>query len=195
MKEHKIIYKIFKVIYVPLLKLIFRPKVYGKEHIPISGSLIIAGNHKHALDPILVTSNCNRFVHFMAKEEVSGGIFTKLFDLIGIIRVYKDKNKNVQSVILAKNLLKSGGTLGIFPEGTRNRTNQPLQHFKTGTVKIAKETNTKIIPFAIRGNYKFFKKGLEIEFGKPISVDSMEISDANNYLKQEILQLLIKNNI
>lgn len=65
-------------------------------------------------------------------------------------------------------------------------------NFKKGTVRIAKDTNTKILPFAIRGEYKLFKKSVNIEFGKPIDVSKMEIDEANNYLKDEVLKLLRK---
>ena len=190
MKEKRKIYNFCKLIYAPLLKIIFRPKVYGKEHIPQEGSIIFAGNHKCAIDPIMITSNTNRFVHFMAKEEVSSGLFKIIFDLIGVIRVYKNRSKNIASILEAKNLLKNGGTLGIFPEGTRNRTDEPLLKFRKGTVTIAKDSGVKILPFAIIGNYKPFRKGLEIEFGKPIDVSSMTIYEANEYLRNEVLYLL-----
>jgi len=193
MKVNKIVYNFLKIICKPLFKILFRPKVYGKENIPNNGGLIFAGNHKHALDPVLVIINTKRFVHFMAKEEVSKGLHGKLFDLIGIIRVYKDRNKNITSVIEAQNLLQTGGTLGIFPEGTRNKTKEVLQNFKTGTVIMAQKTKSQILPFAIRGNYKLFRKGLEIEYGKPIDVSNLDIQDANNYLKNEVLKLLMKN--
>lgn len=192
MKERKGLYNFFKIIYVPLLKIIFRPKVYGKENIPQDGGLIFAGNHKCAIDPVMVTSNTKRFVHFMAKEEVSGGIHGKIMDLIGTIRVYRNRSKNVAAILEAKNLLKSGGTLGIFPEGTRNRTDEPLLKFRKGTVTMAKDAEVQIVPFAIRGNYKPFRKGLEIEFGKPIDVSSMVVYEANDYLRNEVLKLLTK---
>ena len=193
MKEKKIIYNILKTLCIPLIKIVYSPKVYGKQNIPVNASLIFAGNHKHAFDPVIVAINSNRFIHFMAKEEVSSGIFKPIFDLVGIIRVYKNKSKNIQSVLHAENLLKSGGTLGIFPEGTRNRTDKTLLRFKTGTVKMAKETNTKIVPFAIRGTYKPFRKSIELEFGKPIDVSKMELTHANDFLKNEILKLLTKD--
>ena len=194
MKENKVVYNILKLICTPLLKIIFRPQVFGKENIPNSGGIIIAGNHKCAWDPIMVASNTKRFIHFMAKEEVSGGIHGKIMDMIGIIRVYKNREKNIASIIEAKNLLKSEGALGIFPEGTRNRTNEPLLKFRKGTVKIAQDSNVKILPFAIRGTYKPFRKGLEIEFGKSIDVSTMTIFEANKYLEAEVLKLLQKNN-
>ena len=57
---------------------------------------------------------------------------------------------------------------------------------------MANKTNSKIVPFAIRGKFRIFRKGLEIEFGKPIQVQGMEKEDANKYLENEVLNLLRK---
>ena len=192
MKENKNhLYKICKIIYSVLLKILFRPTVYGIENIPKEGSLIFAGNHRHALDPIVVMSNTNRVVHYMAKEELFKGLHGIIFEKIGLIKVHRNKS-NPLAVIEAENILKEGGTIGVFPEGTRNRTANELLKFKHGTVVIAKKTNTKIVPFAIKGKYKLFRKGVIIEFGKPIDVRKMELEEANEYLRNEVLKLLRK---
>ena len=96
------------------------------------------------------------------------------------------------AVTEAEEILQKGGSVGIFPEGTRNRTSQELLKFRHGAVAIAKETNSKIIPFAIRGKYRLFRKGLTIEFGKPIDVSQMEIEEANDYVRNEVLNIFRK---
>lgn len=192
MKENKNhLYKICKIIYSVLLKILYRPTVYGIENIPKEGSLIFAGNHRHALDPIVVMSNTNRIVHYMAKEELFKGLHGIIFEKIGLIKIHRNKS-NPLAVIEAENILKQDGTIGVFPEGTRNRTENELLKFKHGTVVIAKKTNTKILPFAIKGKYRIFRKGVIIEFGKPIDVSKMEIEEANEYLRNEVLKLLRK---
>lgn len=192
MKENKNhLYKICKIIYSVLLKILFRPTVYGIENIPKEGSLIFAGNHRHALDPIVVMSNTNRVVHYMAKEELFKGLHGIIFEKIGLIKIHRNKS-NPLAVIEAENILKEGGTIGVFPEGTRNRTENELLKFRHGTVVIAKKTNTKIMPFAIKGKYKLFRKDVIIEFGKPIDVSKMELEEANEYLRNEVLKLLRK---
>ena len=127
----------------------------------------------------------------MAKNEVFKGLAGVIFDRIGLIRIYSNKS-NQMAVIDAENVLNEGGTIGIFPEGTRNRTKEELLRFKKGTVRMAKATNTKIIPFAIRGDYKLFRKNVVVEFGNPIDVSNMEIEEANEYLKNEVAKLLRK---
>ena len=190
MKENKnYLYKICKIIYYCLIKILFRPKAYGTENIPKDGSIIFAGNHKHALDPIVVMSSTNRVVHYMAKEELFKGLHGILFEKIGLIKIYRNKS-NPLAIVQAENILKDGGTIGIFPEGTRNKKEQELLKFKSGAVVIAKKANSKIVPFAIKGKYRLFRKGLKIEFGVPIDVSKMEIEEANNYLRDEVLKLL-----
>lgn len=190
-KEKNNLYKACKVIYTILLKLLFRPKVYGVENIPKEGCLIFAGNHKHALDPIMVMSSTDRVVHYMAKAELFRGLHGKLFEKIGLIKIHRNKSNPI-AVLQAEKILKNGGTIGIFPEGTRNRTEKELLKFRHGAVVISQKTNSPIVPFAIKGEYKLFRKDVQIEFGKPIFTSNKEIEEANEELKNEVLNLLRK---
>lgn len=191
-KERRILYNFLKVIYTVLLKVLYRPKIIGKENIPKDGALVFAGNHRRAFDPVMVMMCTKRYVHYMAKEEVYFGLHGLVFKALGVIKVYKNKSGNVRAVMEAERILNNGGTIGIFPEGTRNRTKEELQKFKHGTVVMAQKTNTHILPFAIRGKYKVFNKDLTLEFGKPIDVTNMETEEANKYLRNEVLNLLRK---
>lgn len=193
MKEKgNVLYKICKVIYTVLLKILFRPQVYGKENIPQEGALIFAGNHKHAVDPVMVMSSTKRRVHYMAKEELFKGLHGVLFRKIGLIKVHRGKSSNPIAIIEAEKILENGGTIGIFPEGTRNRSKNELLKFRYGAVRLAKKTNTKIIPFAIKGKYKLFRKSVKLEFGEPIDFSEMELEEANRYLENQVLKLLRK---
>lgn len=191
MKENKKLYKVLKIICGTILKILYRPTVYGLENIPEEGAIIFAGNHKHAFDAVVVMANTKRFVHYMAKESLFKGIHGFLFEQIGLIKVYRTKS-NPHAVVEAEEILKNGGTVGIFPEGTRNRTKEELLKFRHGAVAIAKKSNSKIVPFAIRGKYKLFRKGLIIEFGAPVDISNMELEEANDYIKNEVLKLLRK---
>lgn len=184
-------YKFLRIICTILVKIIFRPKVIGKENIPENGPIIFAGNHKHAVDPVVVMTSTKRIVHYMAKEEIFKGLHGIIFKKIGLIKVSRGKS-NPLAVLEAERILEDNGTIGIFPEGTRNRTNNELLKFRHGAVAIASKTNSPIIPFAIRGKYRVFRKGLEIEFGNPINITGMEIEEANKELENEVLKLLRK---
>lgn len=191
MKENQKLYKIAKAIYSKLLKILYNPTTKGTKNIPEKGPIIIVGNHKHAFDPIMVMSNTNRTIHYMAKESLFKGIHGKILESIGTIKIHRNKSNPI-AIKEAEEILKQGGAVGIFPEGTRNRTNQELLKFRHGAVEIAKKTNTPIIPFAIKGDYKLFKKGLSIEFEKPIKISHMEVEEANNYIRNEVLNILRK---
>ena len=191
MKENKILYKALKLIIQPILKILYRPKAYGTEDIPKEGPIIFAGNHRHAFDPVVVMTHTDRIVHYMAKESIFKGLHGKLLEAIGIIKVYRTKS-NPTAVIEATQILEQGGTIGIFPEGTRNRTNEELLKFRHGAVAIAQKANAQIIPFAIKGKYRLFKKGLSIEFGKPVDVSKMETEEANEIIRNKVLELLRK---
>jgi len=190
-KEKNFVYWLIKPIYVVLLKIIFRPKVIGKENIPENGALIFAGNHKHAVDPTMVMMSTKRIVHFMAKEDLFKGFHGVIFKSMGLIKVRRGKS-NPQAVIDAENILNNGGTIGIFPEGTRNKGEEELLKFRHGAVKIAQKTNTLIVPFAIKNKYKLFRKSVILEFGTTIDVSKMELQEANEYLRNQVLNLIRK---
>lgn len=191
MKENKVLYKICKLIYSTLLKVLYRPTAIGTEYIFDEGPVIFAGNHRHAFDPVVVMTHTKRMVHYMAKESLFKGIHGFIFKQIGLIKVYRTRN-NPAAVNEAVEILKQGGAVGIFPEGTRNKTDEELLKFKHGAVAIAKESGAPIIPFAIKGEYKVFRRKLIIEFGNPVDVRDMEIEEANDYIRNEVLNLLRK---
>ena len=190
-KEKNFMYRLLKPIYTVLLKILFRPRIIGIENIPKDGALIFAGNHKHAVDPTMVMMSTNRVVHYMAKEELFKGLHGKIFNKIGLIKVYRGK-PNYKAIEEAEKILNNGGTIGIFPEGTRNKTQNNLLEFRKGAVRIAKSTNTPILPFAIKGEYKLFRKSITLEFGNPIDVSKMEIEEGKEYLRNEVLKLYRK---
>ena len=123
MKENKLLYKTCKLIYKSLLKVLYRPTAIGIENIPEEGPVIFAGNHRHAFDPVVVMTHTKRFVHYMAKESLFKGLHGFLFEQIGLIKVYRTRN-NPEAIASAVELLKNGGTLGIFPEGTRKNKDE-----------------------------------------------------------------------
>lgn len=189
MKENIRLYKFLKIICKSLLNILYKPKVIGIENIPENGSVVFAGNHRHAFDPIVVMTSTDRIVHYMAKVELFKGIHGKILESIGIIKVNRSKS-NPLAIKEAKEVLaKQNGSIGIFPEGTRNKTEDDLLKFRHGAVVIAKNTNSKIIPFAINGKYKIFRKKLILKFGQPIDISQLDVEEANKILKEKVLEL------
>lgn len=185
------LYAIVKPWYTVLLRLLYHPKWIGKENIPEEGPIVIAANHKMAFDPLLVLTATKRQVSYLAKSDLFRGIPGWFFRNMGMIPVYRDKG-NMKAVLEAEEVLRKGGAIGIFPEGKRNYTQQELLPFRTGAVRLAKQVVCPIVPCAITGKYRLFRKGIQIEFGKPISIENFEIKDANQILQEEIRKLLRK---
>ena len=148
----------------------FSPTIIGSENIPKDGAVVIAGNHKNIRDQFLVFLATDRVINYMAKREYFDGALAPLFKWAGCIPVNRD-GFDAAAVRRAIKILKRGGAVGIFPEGTRNRTDKSLLAFKPGAAAIAKRGGALIVPFAISGEYR--KNGnLKILFGEPFSPKS-----------------------
>lgn len=185
-----IFYKITRPILSIFIKL-YRPTIIGKEFIPKEGRVILAGNHTSYLDPLLVAYGTKRCVHYFAKDSLYKGIKKPIFKGLGIIpvnRKIKDKNSLYKGIDVLNNDL----VVGIFPEGTINKTDDIVMNFKFGAVKMAYETNSKIVPFSITHKYKFLKKSVKIEYGKPYNVSS-DLKRENDILMKKVKTMIIKN--
>ena len=162
-------YKIVKPVLKVVFKVLYRPTVVGLENLPKEGRIVIAGNHTKWLDPVMLVAVVKRQVHFLAKEELwhgKGWIVVKAMGCIPVNRKIHDKD----ALIKAYEYLNNGSSIGIFPEGTINRTDDIIMPFKFGAVKMCKETDATLVPFVITGKYKLFKKSVKLEFLKPIKI-------------------------
>ena len=181
----------------PIMRVLFRlyynPKIINKEVIPKEGPILIVGNHKHIYDQCLTIMATKRVIHYMAKKEYFDGKMAWFFKLVGCISVDRSiKDHNATDKALK--VLNSGGAIGLFPEGTRNKTKDVfLLPFKFGTVSMAKKTNATIIPFGLTGDYKFRSKNLTIRYGTPFKVGDMDLEDANKKLYEEVERLMREN--
>lgn len=184
-------YKLFRGVLGVLFKICYRPKYYNKEYVPEDGPIILAGNHAHLYDQNLVILSTKRMIHYMAKieyfEDKKVAWFFKAAGCIPVNREIKDEDAKGE----AMNILKNNYALGIFPEGTRNKTKDFLLPFKFGAVSMAQKTGAQIVPFAITGEYKVWKKNyLNVRYGKPFKVPKeMNLEDANNKLYNEVSKL------
>ena len=181
-----IFYVIIKCILTPLFFLIFRPKVVGKNNIPKNGSVVLAGNHTNNLDSVMLIAVVSRQVHFLAKIELFKGIFGVIVRGLGCIPVNR-KIHDKDALKSAKDVLSEGSVIGIFPEGTINRTDGIIMPFKIGAVKMAKDTNSKIVPFVITGNYNIVGKGIKIEF-----LEAIEVRDVLDKENDKLMKIISK---
>lgn len=191
-EEHKIGYVFLKNILKIPYKLWYNPKIIGKENIPKTGAIIICANHKHMMDQCSILVSTRRMVHYLAKKEYFDGKFAWFFKLAGCISVNRSIKDN-DAKEHAINLLKQGYAVGLFPEGTRNKTNEFLLPFKYGAVSMAQKTDALIVPVGITGEYKFRGKNLVTRIGKPFKVTGLSLEEANKKLRNEISYLMNQN--
>ena len=190
-KDKMYFYRILKPFLGLLFRLYYHPQIIGKENIPKDGAVLIVGNHKHLYDQCLAILATKRPIHYLAKKEYFDGKMAWFFKMAGCIPVDRSK-KDSKATRLALDILKQGFVLGLFPEGTRNRTNEFLLPFKFGAVSMAKKTNAKIVPFGLTGDYRFRSKNLMIRFGEPIQVTA-DLEKENERLMQAVKDLMLEN--
>ena len=188
--EDAMLYKIIRPIINALFPLLFRPTIIGKEYIIDSGPLILAGNHTNILDCLLLMTCTKRNIHFLAKQELWKGPKKIIFNNLGLIPVNR-KQKDHRALEEARNYLSSQKVICIFPEGTIEKEKNVLLPFKMGAIKLAKDTGTKIIPFAIKGDYKLFSKNLTITFGSPIVVLDKNLENEKERLSAKVQALIV----
>lgn len=179
MKE-PLFYRMVRVPLTGIFKAIYKPSITGKRNIPENGRIILAGNHTHFFDCILVAAATKRCVHYLAKDELVKGPQKYIFKALGIIPVNR-RTKDAAALGKAKEYLCDDKVIGIFPEGTINRTDDIIMPFKFGAVKMAHDTDSKIVPFVITGKYKPFERSVKIKFEEPVTVND-DLSEANNKL-------------
>ncbi|MBQ7122411.1 MAG: 1-acyl-sn-glycerol-3-phosphate acyltransferase [Clostridia bacterium] len=179
MKE-PVFYRIIRKPLSACFKAVYKPSIIGKKNIPQSGRIILAGNHTNYFDCLLVSSSTQRCVHYLAKDELMKGPLKFIFKGLGIIPVNR-RQKDKAALETAEKFLDDEKVIGIFPEGTINRTDDIIMPFKFGAVKMAKDTDTSIVPFVITGKYKPFERGLKIRFFEPVTV-SDDLEESNKKL-------------
>ena len=181
-----VLYKIVRPIIKFLVKIIYLPKIEGVENIPLKDGIILAGNHTSNMDCFLLIASTKRCIRFLAKESLYKHFILRSMGIIPIDRV---NHNNKESISKTNEILNNNGAIGIFPEGTINRTKETIMPFKIGTVKFASDTNKKIVPFTIKGKYKLFSR-IELKFYKPIEVKSKDLNKENDKLMN-----IIKTNL
>lgn len=187
-------YKFAKMVLKPIFYKKCNPTVLNADVVPKEGPIILCGNHMHVLDQCGPLFEIDRVVHYMAKKEYFDSFKTRwFFKMVGCISVDRQNHEEAKkSKEKAIDILKKGGAIGIFPEGTRNKTDAFLLPFKFGAVSMAQKADATIVPFAVTGKYK--KDGnLMVRFGEPFKVTDMSLEDANDKLFNTIKKLKEEN--
>ncbi|MFD7232561.1 lysophospholipid acyltransferase family protein [Streptomyces sp. NPDC059881] len=170
------------VILGPLLRLLFRPRIEGLEHIPADGAAIVAGNHLSFSDHFLMPAILKRRITFLAKAEyftgpgVKGRLTAAFFRSAGQIPVDRSGKDAGQAAIReGLGVLSKDELLGIYPEGTRSHDGR-LYKGKVGVAVMALTAQVPVVPCAMVGTFEIQPPGqvlpkikrVTIRFGEPL---------------------------
>lgn len=178
----------------------------GEERIPTDTAVLYVGNHRSYYDVILTYLRVPRPTGYVAKKEIE-----KIPVLRGWMRnlhcLFLDRNnikQGLKTIHEAIELVKSGISVTIFPEGTRNKVPDTILPFHPGSFKIAEKGDVPIIPMSIVNSAALWedhlptmKKGtVIIEYCEPIYMKDLSKEDKRNignYVSNIIMERYMEN--
>jgi 1-acyl-sn-glycerol-3-phosphate acyltransferase len=160
--------------------------VKGKENIPTDRAVLYVGNHRSYFDILVGYVTVPGLMGFVAKKEMEKipllSIWMKYANCLFLDR--KNLKEGLKTILKGIEQVKNGISVWIYPEGTRNRNQNPtdLLPFKEGSLKIAEKSGCPVIPVAMTGTAEVFEQHLPfirpsnvtIEFGEPIYLKELE---------------------
>ncbi len=152
-----------------IAKTFFNYRVIGAENMIEEGPCIIAANHCSYLDPPLVGVACKRAIHYLARKSLlDAPILGPILPELNVIPV-EQKNADRSALMGAIRVVRSGGAVLIFPEGTRSPDGQ-LQQAQPGIGMIVAKTGVPVVPVRIRGAYTVLPRGAKLPIAGRISL-------------------------
>ncbi len=184
-----------------------RWEVVNADLLPEEGGIVLVSNHKHLLDPPLIAASAKRRLHPMAKRE--------LFEtpLIGwILWAYgafpvRRHTADIGALRAARNHLRGGKVVLMFPEGTRSEPEDGMRPALPGAAMVALLAGVKVVPVAVTGTEGIKIPGVfflwmrrrrltfRVEFGEPFdlatsSADSKQAEEATDFMMRRVATLL-----
>jgi len=174
-----VIYWALRAMLVPFFLVYFRLQRVGREHLPRSGPLLLASNHRSFLDPFVIGTLVRRPVYYMAKRE----LFEKrwqawVLNALGAFPVDRGAGDG-DAMATAREILARGDCVVVFPEGTRVRPG-PLADPRRGVGRLALETGAPVVPVAVIGSdavrrgWRIRPRKVRIRVGAPLRFPTVE---------------------
>ncbi|MFF5445405.1 lysophospholipid acyltransferase family protein [Streptomyces sp. NPDC012888] len=170
-------YRLLKYVLLgPLLRMLFRPRIEGLEHVPAEGAAIVAGNHLSFSDHFLMPAILKRRITFLAKAEYftgkgpKGRLTAAFFRSAGQIPVDRSGKEAGRAAIReGLGVLARGELLGIYPEGTRSHDGR-LYKGKVGVAAMALGAGVPVVPCAMVGTFEVQPPGKVVPRIRPVTI-------------------------
>jgi 1-acyl-sn-glycerol-3-phosphate acyltransferase len=175
------LYAFVRSVVTPLFRAYFRMQISGREHVPTEGAAIVAPNHKSFWDSFFIGICVKRHLRFMAKTELIEARYGPLLVRLGAFPVRRGES-DADALETARTILRQGGLLALFPEGTRIRDPDELGDPKRGAGRLALESRAPLVPAAITGTENLFAgpfpkpRRVQVAFAPPIPVAELAAS-------------------
>ena len=186
-----------------LLKVcLIRMKVFGKEKMDTKRPSVIVANHLTQVDILTTAAAVPIPIRFLAKMEIKYiPFFGYMTKMLAIMVDRKNKESREKSFRYMAEAIKSGETLLIYPEGTRNRTGAPLKEFKDGAFRVAVMAQAPIVVQTLTGmlsvndphGLQLYPGTVEVHWSEPIETRGMTMADVpalKEKVKNEMLRYL-----
>jgi 1-acyl-sn-glycerol-3-phosphate acyltransferase len=158
-----------------LVRLFVPLRNYGVERVPAGGGVVFAFNHFHWIDPPVFGLLSPRPIYFLAKVEahrVPGlGQLIRSFGTISVRRGESDR----EAVRRMREVVREGHALGLFAEGTRQRSGRP-GHVQPGAAMAALQEDVPVVPAAIHGSFQWRAGNyhpISVAWGEPVRFDGL----------------------
>lgn len=200
-KFYRCLFNLWTWIVIKIMRIKVETK--GLEKMPKDGKLLFVGNHKSNFDPIITWSVFKKYnISYLSKgTNFKIPIFGKIVKRCCFLEIDRENSRNaIRTIITASELIKKQElSIGVYPEGTRNKTKDILLPFHNGVFKIAQKANCPIVVICVKGtskihrNYPLKKSIVEltvvdvIEKNDVIALSSHEIGDR---VKNKLLESL-----
>jgi 1-acyl-sn-glycerol-3-phosphate acyltransferase len=192
-------YRLVRSVFMVLLRLLARLDVEGVDRVPRSGPLVLAPNHLHFMDGVVTVALAPRAVAAFSADKWRGKPFGWIMSFTTRVIYVARGEPDRQAMNEALAYLRSGGALGVAPEGTRSRTGR-LQKGRSGAVYLASRAGAPIVPMVLWGQENTFhdlkrlrRPHIHVRFAEPIrlpeSAKSARTAELETYTDQLMLTI------
>jgi len=176
------LYAVIAALSWPVLRLVFRLRARGRDHLPTDGGYVLAANHWSNFDPwpLGMPLFPRRFLRFMAKSELFWPPLGWVVRAGGGFPVRRGE-RDEQAIETAIRLCRAGHVVVMFPEGTRRQKGLRKKYearAHTGAARIALEAAVPLLPAGISGTDRLARLArLEVAYGPPVALDDLRERD------------------